>query len=85
MQTMIEGFLKACGAGFVAAYGDQKLRRDRPGAPQGLQVSGSAQCGATAKLMCRFVVRVVDERDCSVLPHRPCDIEYYLAMPAGAP
>src|ERR1022692_1115716 len=82
-QAMIESSLKACGPHFVFPNGHQILRATF--VLQQLQVPTSSEDLAVAEFMSRFLASIVDEGNSFESPHRPCDIEDHLAVPAGTP
>jgi hypothetical protein len=82
-QTVFKGYLKACGPHFVFPNGHQVLRATF--ALQQLQVPASSEDLAVAEFMSRFLASIVDEGNIPEFPHRPCDIEDDLPVPAGAP
>src|ERR1035437_212028 len=82
-QTMFEGSLKACGPHFVPPNGHHILRATF--VLQQLQVPASSEDLAVAEFMSRFLASIVDEGNIPESPHRPCDVEDPLPVPAGAP
>jgi len=82
-QTVVEGSLKACSPHFVPPNGHHILRATF--VLQQLQVPASSEDLAVAEFMSRFVASIVDEGNSFEFPHRPCDIENHLPVPAGAP
>src|ERR1022692_560559 len=82
-QAMLESSLKACGPHFVPPDGHQIMRATF--VLQQLQVGASSEDLAVAEFMSRFLASIVNEGNSFESPHRPCDIEDHLAVPAGTP
>jgi hypothetical protein len=82
-QAMFEGSLKACGPNFVFSNGHQILRATF--VVQQLEVPTSSEDLAATEFMSRFPASIVDEEDSFESPHRLCDVEDHLPVPASAP
>jgi hypothetical protein len=82
-QTVFESSLKACGPQFVFPNGHQILRATF--ALWQLQVRAGSEDLAAAKFTSGFLASIVDKGNSFESPHRPCDIEDHLPVPAGAP